>query len=70
MNNSVNTQMKQDFEEWYGFEVNEDMDIQTSVAWNTWKRAYVLGWRTGVEDYQDEENAQHKRDECIGRYGA
>jgi len=32
--------MRQKFEGWYGFEVCDDMDIQTEIAWDNWKRAW------------------------------
>jgi len=32
--------MRQAFEAWHGFEVCDEMDIQTSVAWDSWKTAW------------------------------
>lgn len=32
--------MREEFEKWYGFEVCEDMDIQTDVAWRNWQVAW------------------------------
>jgi pterin-4a-carbinolamine dehydratase len=32
--------MRREFEKWHGFEVCDDMDIQTSVAWDNWKVAW------------------------------
>ena len=37
--------MRQKFEELHGFEVCDDMDIQTEVAWDNWKRA----WKAAME---------------------
>ena len=36
----MKSEMQQKFEEWHGFEVCDDMDIQTEVAWDNWKRAW------------------------------
>ena len=33
--------MQQAFEKWYGFRVCENMDIQTSVAWENWQAAWL-----------------------------
>jgi hypothetical protein len=35
--------MRLAFEAWRGFEVADDMDIQTSVAWENWKVAWKAG---------------------------
>lgn len=43
--------MRQTFEALHGFEVGDEMDIQTSVAWDNWKAA----WRAG---------ASHERESC------
>lgn len=43
--------MRQAFEELHGFEVGDEMDIQTSVAWDNWKTA----WRAA---------ASHERETC------
>lgn len=34
------------FTEWFGFSVSEDMDIQTSIAWDNWQFA----WNTAKAD--------------------
>lgn len=44
--------MRQKFEEWHGFEVCDDMDIQTSVAWANWKDA----WRAAMEHAKEKAN--------------
>lgn len=36
----MKSEMRQKFEEWHGFEVCDDMDIQTEIAWDNWKRAW------------------------------
>ena len=36
--------MRQAFEAWHGFEVCDEMDIQTSVAWDNWK----IAWKAAV----------------------
>jgi hypothetical protein len=37
----MKSQMRVEFEAWHGFEVSDDMDIQTSVAWDNWKTAWI-----------------------------
>lgn len=32
--------MKEAFSAWYKFDVNEDMDIQTEIAWRNWQIAW------------------------------
>ena len=46
--------MRQKFEEWYGFEVCDDMDIQTSVAWDNWK----IAWRAAMGHAEEKANEQ------------
>ena len=46
--------MRQKFEEWHGFEVCDDMDIQTEVAWDNWKRA----WKAAMEHAEATANKQ------------
>ena len=46
--------MRQKFEEWHGFEVCDDMDIQTEVAWDNWKRA----WKAAMEHAKEKANEQ------------
>lgn len=46
--------MLQRFEEWYGFEVCDDMDIQTEVAWDNWKRA----WKAAMKHAEEKANEQ------------
>ena len=46
--------MRTAFEQWFGFEVSDDMDIQTSVAWNNWKEA----WKAAID------HARYKANEC------
>ena len=36
----MKSQMRLEFEAWFDFEVSDDMDIQTSVAWDNWKIAW------------------------------
>ena len=48
---NMKSQMRQAFEALHGFEVGDEMDIQTSVAWDNWKTA----WRAG---------ASHEREAC------
>lgn len=33
----MKSQMRIEFEAWHGAELNDDMDIQTSVAWDNWR---------------------------------
>lgn len=37
--------MRLAFEHWHGFEVCDEMDIQTSVAWDNWK----VAWKSAME---------------------
>ena len=46
--------MRQKFEEWYGFDVCDDMDIQTSVAWDNWK----VAWKAAMEHAEATANKQ------------
>lgn len=46
--------MRNKFEEWHGFEVCDDMDIQTEVAWDNWKRA----WTAAMEHAEATANKQ------------
>ena len=50
--------MQMDFEAWHGFEVCDEMDIQTSVAWDNWKKA----WESAME------YAEYKYNECREKY--
>ena len=36
-------QMKAEFEKWHGYSVNDDMDIHTAVAWDSWRIAWNAG---------------------------
>lgn len=49
--------MRQKFEEWYGFEVCDDMDIQTEVAWGNWK----VAWKAAMEHAKEKANDEFKR---------
>lgn len=40
MSNAYEQSMQLAFERWYGFEVNEDMDIATQIAWENWKHKF------------------------------
>lgn len=44
--------MRQKFEEWHGFEVCDDMDIQTEVAWGNWK----VAWKAAMEHAKEKAN--------------
>ena len=46
--------MRQKFEELHGFEVCDDMDIQTSVAWDNWK----IAWRAAMGHAEEKANEQ------------
>ncbi len=46
--------MRQKFEEWYGFEVCDDMDIQTEVAWGNWK----VAWKAAMEHAKEKANVE------------
>lgn len=48
--------MQEDFEKWHGFPVTDDMDIQTAVAWDSWRIAWNSGISaaTGARDAFDE----------------
>lgn len=35
--------MKAEFEKWHGYSVNDDMDIHTAVAWDSWRIAWNAG---------------------------
>ena len=37
--------MKAEFEKYHGFTVNDDMDIHTAVAWDSWR----IAWSAGVQ---------------------
>ena len=50
--------MRQKFEEWHGFEVCDDMDIQTEVAWDNWK----VAWKAAME------HAKEKADEHAQKF--
>ena len=52
------SQMRKEFESWYGFEVSDDMDIQTAVAWDHWKTA----WKAAIH------HATNKANECAKNY--
>ena len=36
----MKTNCQIEFEKWFGFEVNENMDIQTECAWDNWRAAW------------------------------
>lgn len=40
---------KEAFEKWHGFDVCDDMDIQTSVAWENWQKAWNAARETLTE---------------------
>ena len=46
---------RKDFEKWHGFEVCEDMDIQTSVAWENWQKAWSAARETLTEKARENE---------------
>jgi hypothetical protein len=48
--------VRQKFEEWHGFEVCDDMDIQTEVAWGNWK----IAWNAAMEHAEATANKQAK----------
>ncbi len=50
----MKSQMRMEFEARHGFEVCDDMDIQTSVAWDNWKEA----WKAAID------HARYKANEC------
>jgi hypothetical protein len=50
----MKSQMRMEFEARHGFEVCDDMDIQTSVAWDNWKEA----WKAAMA------HARYKANEC------
>jgi len=35
------SQMQQSFEAWYKFQIHDDMEIQTAVAWDDWQVAWA-----------------------------
>ena len=51
---AMKSQMRMEFEARHGFEVCDDMDIQTSVAWDNWKEA----WKAAMA------HARYKANEC------
>lgn len=51
---AMKSQMRMEFEARHGFEVCDDMDIQTSVAWDNWKEA----WKAAID------HARYKANEC------
>lgn len=52
--------MKEEFEKWHRFQVTDDMDIQTEVAWMNWQAAWnagisaATGWRDVVDELPNE----------------
>ena len=50
--------MRQKFEEWHRFEVCDDTDIQTEVAWDNWK----VAWKAAME------HAKEKADEHAQKF--
>lgn len=54
----MKSQMRLAFEAMHGFEVNDDMDIQTSVAWDNWRAA----WKSAMG------HAKDKAAECAETY--
>ena len=46
---------RKDFEKWHGFDVCEDMDIQTSVAWENWQKAWNSARETLTEKARENE---------------
>lgn len=54
----MKSQMRMDFEAWYGFEVCDEMDIQTSCAWENWK----VAWKAAMN------HAGYEANECADKY--
>ena len=54
----MKSQMRMEFEARHGFEVCDDMDIQTSVAWDNWKEA----WKAAMA------HARYNANECADNY--
>lgn len=52
--------MQEKFEEWYGFEVCDDMDIHTQVAWDNWQIAWQAA-KTHAEEMANEHNSAMPR---------
>ena len=50
----MKSQMRLEFESMHGFEVNDDMDIQTCVAWDNWR----IAWKAAMA------HAKYKANEC------
>ena len=50
--------MRTAFEQWFGFEVSDDMDIQTSVAWDIWRVAWAAATKNAARC--SEEHAKNK----------
>ena len=49
--------MRTAFEQWFGFEVSDDMDIQTSVAWDNWRIAWAAATKNAAR--RAEEHAKN-----------